>query len=113
LNVILQNNINIDSVSHVSVIERKANLSYAESSSPETSVDEVSDLVELSDGLVAERMVIVATRSNLIQAPAVLNGQLGNLNDERDENNATMTTFKFNPIIIHSVKLNQPDFLST
>ena len=56
-------------------------------------MDEISDLVELSDGLVAERVVIVATRSNLVQAPAVLNSQLGNLNDEREKCDATMDSF--------------------
>jgi hypothetical protein len=42
-------------------------------------VDKVPDLVETTDGLVSERVVVVATRSDLVQATTVLSGKLADL----------------------------------
>jgi hypothetical protein len=52
---------------------------YTQSRSPESSVDKVPDLVEATDGLVSERVVVVATRSDLVQATSVLSGKLADL----------------------------------
>ncbi len=42
-------------------------------------MDKVPNLVEATDGLVSERVVVVATRSDLVQATSVLSGKLADL----------------------------------